>query len=121
MRLISTEKNLFVCLCLPNFHLLDTYVKDHRVDTLVQGGDVTTLTADATGTSITAAEVCNSSIILQSPNDREGTATTTLPSTVVTTTGTQTRNLMTSGALILHVSGNFSAFLMLVPFLRRKP
>ena len=34
--MIIRQRRLFVCLCLPNFHILDSYVRDHRVNTLLQ-------------------------------------------------------------------------------------
>lgn len=32
---IMRQKNLVVIVCLPNFHILDTYLRDHRVQTLI--------------------------------------------------------------------------------------
>lgn len=34
--MIMRQKNLFICICIPNFHLLDSYVRDHRCGTLLQ-------------------------------------------------------------------------------------
>lgn len=31
--MVMRQKNLFVCVCIPNFFVLDTYVRDHRVTT----------------------------------------------------------------------------------------
>lgn len=34
--MIMRQKNLFVCICIPNFFLLDTYIRNHRVNTLIK-------------------------------------------------------------------------------------
>ena len=58
---------------------VDHYNREYFHAGLVQGGEITTI-ATATTTTLTAKQICDSSVINWAANSNEGAASTTLPS-----------------------------------------